>query len=228
MQIDTHLAYWPKFQVHKAKQRLTKITQYLIRKRRIDLRSKTRLVGVKKKVERREQAREKKAVNAAKLESAIEKELLERLRTGAYGDIYNFAQDEYEKVLDTQMEELDEMEEEEISGDEYEAEYEEDSEDELVDDIEENGANGGAQDFDFDDEADDFDKDSDEDLETGGRSQEDMGKYVRERARKRRHSKENGPSRKGRKGRKLRDIHGGVRVEVEYEHEAAAEHDVQR
>lgn len=223
MQIGTHLEYWPKFQVHKAKQRLTKMTQYLIRKRRIELRSKTRLVGVKKKVERREQAREKKAVNAAKLETAIEKELLERLRTGAYGDIYNFAQDEYEKVLDSQMEGLGEMEdEEEVSGDEYEAEYEEeDSEDELVDDIEERGTKGGERDFDFDDD------ESDEDEENGQPSEEDMKNYIRERARKRKHSKDNGPG-KGRKGRKLRDSRGGVRVEVEYEHEAVPKQDVQR
>ena len=55
---------------------------------------------IHQKTERREATREKKAESAAKLEKSIESELLERLKKGTYGDIYNFAPDEFNKVLD--------------------------------------------------------------------------------------------------------------------------------
>jgi protein MAK16 len=217
-QIDKYLEFWPEFYVHKAKQRLTKMVQYRIRKQRIALRTKTRLVGIKKKVERRERTREAKAVSAAKLDKAIEKELLERLRSGAYGDIYNFPQEQYEKVLDDEAELEDESEEEleEESGeevsDEYEAEYEYEDESE-VEDIENGpGANGHAE-YDFDDE----DGDDDRGQDPG----KDAMAYARERARKR----TSRPTEKqvGQKGRTLRGLRVGddddAQVEIEYEHE---------
>jgi protein MAK16 len=217
-QIDKYLEFWPEFYVHKAKQRLTKMVQYRIRKQRIALRTKTRLVGIKKKVERRERTREAKAVSAAKLDKAIEKELLERLRSGAYGDIYNFPQEQYEKVLDDEAELEDESEEEleEESGeevsDEYEAEYEYEDESE-VEDIENGpGANGHAE-YDFDDE----DGDDDRSQDPG----KDAMAYARERARKR----TSRPTEKqvGQKGRTLRGLRVGddddAQVEIEYEHE---------
>ena len=101
--LDEHLEYWAKFQRHKSKQRLTKLHQLLIRKRRIKLsgmHTQETVETINKRVERRENKREAKALIAAKLETGIEKELLNRLSKGVYKDIYNLDenfQDELDK-----------------------------------------------------------------------------------------------------------------------------------
>ncbi|RMZ86188.1 hypothetical protein DV737_g220, partial [Chaetothyriales sp. CBS 132003] len=85
--IDQKLIYWPKFYIHKCKQRLTRLTQVAIRTRRIakeEERLGEKLVPrLASKVRRREETRERKAESAAKVERAVERELIERLRSGA-------------------------------------------------------------------------------------------------------------------------------------------------
>lgn len=146
-QVDEHLQYWQTFLIHKCKQRLTRLTQVAITEKRLALREEERhYVGVKPKVKRREENRERKALAAAKIEKAIEKELLERLKSGAYGDKpLNVDEKIWQKVLGKvdQVEEEEEFDEDDDvvleSGDEDdsdvgEIEYvEDDGEDELLD-----------------------------------------------------------------------------------------------
>jgi protein MAK16 len=103
-QIDDRLIYWPTFLIHKCKQRLTRLTQVGIRMRRIakeEERLGEKLVPkLAPKVRRREETRERKALAAAKVERAIERELIERLRSGAYGDQpLNVSESIWKKVL---------------------------------------------------------------------------------------------------------------------------------
>lgn len=103
-QIDQELIYWPKFMLHKCKQRLTRLTQVRVRSAKLareeERLGETVVSRLAPKIRRREQTRERKAEAAAKIERAIERELVERLRSGAYGDRpLNVEENVWRKVL---------------------------------------------------------------------------------------------------------------------------------
>ncbi|KAF2710774.1 Mak16 protein [Pleomassaria siparia CBS 279.74] len=157
-QVDSELKYYPKFLVHKNKQRLTRLTQVNIRIRKLakeDERLGERIVPrLAPKVRRREDGRERKALAAAKVERAIERVLIDRLRSGAYGDRpLNVEPDVWERVMaglenegqatrDEDLEDEDEEDEEEneyeqeLEGGERDVEYVSDVEGESDDDLE--------------------------------------------------------------------------------------------
>ena len=174
-QINEKLLYWPKFLGHKCKQRLTRLTQVSIRSRRIQ--KEEERLGEKivprlaSKVQRREETRERKAESAAKVERAIERELIERLRSGAYGDRpLNVEEGVWKKVLrgleraekGEDLADDEEVEEEEGVGEvEYVSDLEE-SEIEMEGEMEDfdDWLGGESADDDEDDEGDSDDEDS--------------------------------------------------------------------
>ncbi|KAI9248908.1 ribosomal L28e protein family-domain-containing protein [Sporodiniella umbellata] len=149
-QIDSELKYWPNFLSHKCKQRLTKITQYLIRMRKLKLKENERpqLIGIKKKLERRENNRERKAEAAARIEKSIEKELIDRLKSKAYGDApLNVNEEIWQKILDDELEDAEEDESDEDDENAFDEEEEEDEDAEFVSDLEDESDVGDIEDM---------------------------------------------------------------------------------
>lgn len=159
--IDKHLMYWPKLLVHKTKQRLTKMTQMRIRMRKLTLKTREKIMTTPRKEKKREARREEKAEKAAVLEKNIEKELLERLKKGVYGDIYNYPVDKYNEILDKEVvkDTVSDYEEEEEPMIEYVEGYEELEEEDMED-------FGGFtfREAEMDDDADEMDDDIEETL----------------------------------------------------------------
>ncbi|KAK7070043.1 ribosome biosynthesis protein, partial [Halocaridina rubra] len=131
-QIDENLVFWKKYFRQKCRQRLLKITQYLNRMRKLELRQKTKLVTIRRKIDRRYLRRENKAFIAARIDNAIEKQLLQRLKDGTYERIYNFPQE----AFDVRMEEEDEEEESEVEEEESEKEEEVETDEDVERELE--------------------------------------------------------------------------------------------
>ncbi|OJJ43837.1 hypothetical protein ASPZODRAFT_73729 [Penicilliopsis zonata CBS 506.65] len=230
-QLDEKLIYWPKFLIHKCKQRLTRLTQVAIRMRKLakeeERLGETIVPKLAPKIRRREETRERKALSAAKVERAIERELIDRLRSGAYGDQpLNVDEGIWKKVLrgleragegerDEDLdegEELDEEDEEGVGEVEYVSDFDEDEED--LEDIEDwIGEDSADSSDDYDDESEESDEGSDEEDSEQPSEEEEQKKpkpgFKRKRA---------APQAKPRKK--------GPRIEIEYETEGVGKENI--
>lgn len=192
--VSNQLEYFPKYLIHRNKQRLTKIHQMIIRMRKLKLKARPKIVSTNTKVDRREVGRERKALRAAQLDRSIETELLERLKQVSEGEIYNYPEKNYSKVLSKiGTAEESEDEEEDEAEEEMEEEFEEDGElnVEYVEDFEPSD--------DEEDAIEDFDESQ---FQTTGKRKADTN------------SKAPSTTKKGKKS-----LPKGPRVEIEYEEE---------
>ena len=99
-QVDGLLKHWSKFLVHKSKQRLTKITQFFMRTRKLLKEKRPKIVTLPARQVQREARRESKAHVAAQLENSIEKELLERLKAGTYDSHHSHSLGKYDGLIE--------------------------------------------------------------------------------------------------------------------------------
>ena len=153
--VSKQLEFYPKYLVHRNKQRLTKIHQMIIRMRKLKLKARVRNETTNAKVDKREVRKEEKALKAAKLDRAIEEELLERLKQVSESEIYNYPSIEDNKALgraknsfkdsgeaEEEVDVDDDGEMEEVEGEDLEEELEDDEDGndlqvEYVEDFEE-------------------------------------------------------------------------------------------
>ena len=205
--IDEELIYWPKFIIHKCKQRFTRIRQVLVKRKKIKLEGSAEYQIISRKAEKREKSRLVKAEKAAVIESHIAEELLKNLKRGKYNEIYNYPGNVLERVLEN--ENVIEDKEEQYNEEDFDKGY-------VVSDYSDEEG----------EDVDDYEEDEDEEQEEDGNVKEDneddysdiFGKNDKEDNVK----DSKGSNKKGGVIGKKTKRKGKVNIEYEQEYETAA------
>lgn len=133
-QIDLHMQnVYRQKHIEKCKARFTKIQEYLKRMRRLSSMPTKEMAYEPKKLRVREANRELKALQAAKIHASVEEELVQRLKAGQYGEIYNFPAKEFSDMINVAEADEEEEDEEIERGEEP---YISDAEDSYLEDME--------------------------------------------------------------------------------------------
>ena len=122
--IEEELQYWDEWLIEKVKQRYVRLHETLENMRRMKQAPKVKALPIKNKLEKRNRARERRALNVAHVEYTVKEELVKRLHDGVFGEIYNLEEEKFTEALDTleqpiefvdesDFEEMEEYEEEE-------------------------------------------------------------------------------------------------------------------
>ena len=154
-QIDTELQYWPKFLVHKCKQRFTRLRQILIKRRKIKLEGSAEYRVVSHKAERREGTRYEKISKSAMFENEVKNGLLQNLKNDKYKGIYNIDKNEFDKILEKEGEQ--EQLNEDFDEEDYEPGYINDFSDEEGEDDDNNDNDNSQEENDGKNSDDDID-----------------------------------------------------------------------
>ncbi|KJP89042.1 hypothetical protein AK88_01335 [Plasmodium fragile] len=179
-------------QIKKCMKRYVRMKEILKRSRKLILQKQVKLVPIKKKTERRDRTRENKALKAANILNNVEKELLNRLNSGVYGNLYKFLTPKkkvknkdselaklFDEVEDTQRvkkkkkQQLEKQEEEEEEEEENDDDEDDEGEDDDDDEDDDEDNDDEEEEHEDDDEEEDEDDDEEEDEDDDEEEDED-------------------------------------------------------
>ncbi|KAK8880957.1 ribosome biosynthesis protein [Tritrichomonas musculus] len=93
---------------------------------------KVKDLPIKNKQEKRNKAREERALSVAHVEYTVKEELKNRLKNGVYGEIYNLDAKEFNEALDEIAEPVEFIDESELEEEVFEYDDEEEEKAELA------------------------------------------------------------------------------------------------